>query len=473
MFFTEQRQEAYEVEKANAKQSSVGATLAYLFGKHVLAPLVKLMIAYALSIAWVVFLLIMAGKSMWFGIFAAAVFGAAIYYPQTRSLSFVGPFYREATKRRLAKRLAEGNAVLRETGLVSIGNEDEYKCEAYDNENGDLIVRIIDPIPNVTSDDVISRLEAHADKYRVVRIVKTEDSKAWLRATMFRNDPLKTPREIHEPKPLDVENMKVVCATDSFGKEQGVSFKDVSGMTVAGVPGSGKTAGLTSFLLPLALSPDVDLSVIDGKGGDDWSAYAPLCEYYSRDDENLETLRDYLADKVQDMRERLKTNAEKLGQSNFWNANIEQRRAAGLTHKIIVIDECQTYYEKRSDKTENAIVQDIVRAVTTLVKKGRSAGYTVVSTTQKPTADSLPTSLRDNCALKICFRVTTKEAQKAALGDIDLEPGNGATDINEKGGAIILTEEQIAHRVRFFYIKEESQKRVIKDELNRRAVNGS
>ena len=69
MFFQDNRREAYEVERAQAKQSSVGATLAYMFGlKYVPAPLVKLTIVYFLSILWVAFLLFMAGKSMWLGL---------------------------------------------------------------------------------------------------------------------------------------------------------------------------------------------------------------------------------------------------------------------------------------------------------------------------------------------------------------------------------------------------------------------
>lgn len=468
MFFEENRREAYEVERAQAKQSSVGSTLAYMFGKYVLAPLVKLAITYFETILWVAFLLFMAGKSMWLGLLAAAVLGAAIYFPQTRRFSLIGPFITQRARKREAARIAEGNDMLRMTGIVSTNDETEYRCEAYEDDKGNLVLRVLDPLYNITSEDVINRLNENLDKYGVKRIIQADDDEAWLKILLFTTDPLEEDQVIFEPLDLDEENMRVACAVDSVGETQSVSFKNVSGMTVAGVPGSGKTAGLTSFLLPVALSPDVELSIIDGKGGHDWAAYEPICGYYSNEDENLEALRDYLLTAVEDMRERVQTNPEKLGVANFWSASLERRRAAGLKHKIIVIDECQNFFEKRTNKEENALVQEIVRLATSLVKKGRSAGITLIATTQKPTSESLPTGLRDNCSLKICFRVTTKEAQKAALGDVDLDDSNNALSINKAGGAVLLSENGNASRVRFYYMSPSDQERLINDEVAKR-----
>lgn len=469
MILNNQRQEAYEAEKAQAKRSTITEALGYMVGKYILLPLVKLITAYFLSILWVLFFLFMAGKSIWLGIIAAAVIGAAVYFPQTRILSIVGPFIAQRARKKEAVRIAEGNDLLRMTGIVSTNDETEYRCEAYEDDKGNLVLRVLDPLYNITSEDVINRLNENLDKYNVKRIIQAEDDEAWLKIILFTTDPLEEDQTIYEPLPLDEEAMKVVCAVDSVGEQQAVSFKNVSGMTVAGVPGSGKTAGLTSFLLPVALSEDVELNIIDGKGGHDWAAYKPICGYYSNDDEDLQAMKEYLEAAVEDMRERVQTMPEKLGVANFWSASIERRRAAGVKHKIIVIDECQNYFEKRAgDKEATALTQEIVRLTTSLVKKGRSAGITLIATTQKPTADSLPTGLRDNCALKICFRVTTKEAQKAALGDVDLDDSNNALSIKKAGGAIILAETGHTSRVRFFYMEPEMQERLINDEVSKR-----
>lgn len=468
MILNYQRQEAYEAGKEQAKRSTITEALGYMIGKYVILPLVKLITAYFLSILWVVFFLFMAGRSIWLGLLAAAVLGAAVYFPQTRILSIVGPFIAQRARKKEAVRIAEGNDLLRMTGIISTNDETEYRCEAYEDDKGNIVLRIIDELYGITSEDVLNRLEKNLDKYRATRIVQADDDEAWRKFILFTTDPLEEDQTIYEPLPLDEQKMKVACAVDSVGETQSVSFKHVSGMTVSGVPGSGKTAGLTSFLLPAALSENVELAIIDGKGGHDWAAYKPICTYYSNDDEDLQAMKDYLEAAVQDMRERVQTMPEKLGIADFWNASVERRRAAGLKHKIIVIDECQNFFEKRTSKEENALIQDIVRLATSLVKKGRSAGITLIATTQKPTSESLPTGLRDNCKLKICFRVTTKEAQKAALGDVDLDDSNNALNITNAGGALIVGESGTIQRVRFFYMNPDTQKMLIDDEVAKR-----
>lgn len=472
MFFDNHRHEAYEAEREQAKRSSISATIGYMLAKYIAVPLLNLALTYFVTIIWVLFFLFMAGRSIWLGLFAAAVLGAAVYFPQTRILSIIGPFIAQRARKKEAMRLAEGNDMLKMTGIVSINDETEYECEAYRDDKGNVVLRIIKELYGITSEDVMNRLEKNLDKYRATRIVQADDDKAWRKFILFTTDPLEEDQTIYEPQPLDEEKMKVSCAVDSVGETQSVSFKHVSGMTVSGVPGSGKTAGLTSFLLPAALSENVELAIIDGKGGHDWAAYKPICAYYSNDDEDLQAMKDYLEAAVQDMRERVQTMPEKLGVADFWNASVERRRAAGLKHKIIVIDECQNFFEKRTNKEENALIQDIVRLATSLVKKGRSAGITLIATTQKPTSESLPTGLRDNCKLKICFRVTTKEAQKAALGDVDLDDSNNALNITNAGGALIVGESGTIQRVRFFYMNPDTQKMLIDDEVAKRKTAG-
>ena len=138
-----------------------------------------------------------------------------------------------------------------------------------------------------------------------------------------------------------------------------------------------------------------------------------------------------------------------------------------------MIDECQNYFEKRTNKEENALIQDIVRLATSLVKKGRSAGITLIATTQKPTSESLPTGLRDNCSLKICFQVSTKEAQKAALGDVALDDSNSPVNIHENAGeAVIVGEAGKPLNVKFFYMEPDTQKMLIDNEVAKRKTAG-
>src|SRR5262249_50946706 len=52
-----------------------------------------------------------------------------------------------------------------------------------------------------------------------------------------------------------------------------------------------------------------------------------------------------------------------------------------------------------------------------LVRKGGSVAMLTVLVTQKPTADALPTVLRDNCGLALAFGLKTVEASVSALGE--------------------------------------------------------
>lgn len=473
MLLTQQRAEAYQAEREANKRSSISATIGYLIGKYIIWPLIQLFFRYFLSLAWLALIVFGYSRSIWLGLLATALFAGAIYWQPSRRFSFYGPFIKARETKLENQQIQAANDVLTEIGIGD--GEAVYLAHAYDIDETTSVLELNQPIAGISSEQIMKRLDEHKDKFGFVRLARDPNSEAVLSVLCYLVDPLDEVHEITEPKPIDLNKASVPCAVDSFGVEQSVSMKGISGMTVSGVPGSGKTAGLTSFLLPFALSTDVDLAVIDGKGGDDWGTYSEIASYYNNDDENLVAILAYLQNQVAEMRERVATNKDKLGESNFWNASPEQRRSAGLKHKIIVIDECQTFFEKRTDKEENRLVTDIVRAVTTLVKKGRSAGYTVIVTTQKPTAESLPTSLRDNCGLKISFRVATGEARKAALGDIDLDESNDPVNIpmNQIGGAVMANENGAFTRVRFFYLSEKTQERIINDELHQRATSGS
>ena len=51
-----------------------------------------------------------------------------------------------------------------------------------------------------------------------------------------------------------------------------------------------------------------------------------------------------------------------------------------------------------------------------LIRRGRSVAMVTVPCTQKPTGDSVPTAIRDNCPLALSFAVRTTDAAAATLG---------------------------------------------------------
>lgn len=67
------------------------------------------------------------------------------------------------------------------------------------------------------------------------------------------------------------------------GSPAELTLRNQSGVVVGGVPGSGKTAGMTVIALAM-LRAGANLHIIDGKGGDDWGWCAPAATNFARDD---------------------------------------------------------------------------------------------------------------------------------------------------------------------------------------------
>ena len=120
----------------------------------------------------------------------------------------------------------------------------------------------------------------------------------------------------------------------------------------------------------------------------------------------------------------------------------------------MVIDECQTLFDTTGrSKDDKALIERCRRAVATIVRKGRSAGWCVRLLTQKPTADSIPTNIRDNCVVRFGLRVTTREASEAILGTIpDGDPMPTEIPSTRRGGAVVQSEDGHTKSVRFFYL---------------------
>lgn len=213
---------------------------------------------------------------------------------------------------------------------------------------------------------------------------------------------------------FDAERGRSLLGITESGEECWITWSGSSGLVVGGVPGSGKTASL----LPLfaGMTGKAELHVFDGKSGFDLHPLRHISRTYDRSgdiDAPLETLRRLDALRTA----RAEAMYETLGANNFWNLTAEQKSALGVKPVFCVLDECQTWLDTSGmDKDEKACADEVRKLVRTLVQKGRSSGIVTVLTTQKPDATSIPTVIRDNAALKICFRVSTPEQAITVLG---------------------------------------------------------
>lgn len=294
---------------------------------------------------------------------------------------------------------------------------------------------------------------------RVSQVAVAEPRPGVFELALRVRDPLGTPMVLSSPQ--TARGWDIPLGVDEYGSAVAGGCRNVSGVVVGGVPGAGKSAWLAFALASLAHRDDVQWLLIDGKQGYDLESLASRAYRYVSGDEagNLEVVRDALRDVQVLMRERLKNAPELYGHSNLWSAGPSRLHPI----VVVVVDECQTYLDARSlpTKEAKAFGAEIDSLIRDLVKRGRSAGIVVVLSTQRPTADSIPTSTRDNCGLRVCFSVRTREAAVAVLGDFSADAA--ISPINAPVGVGVSSVDGVEVRFRSPFAPDDVLRRHIAD----------
>jgi S-DNA-T family DNA segregation ATPase FtsK/SpoIIIE len=195
-----------------------------------------------------------------------------------------------------------------------------------------------------------------------------------------------------------------------------VRMAEVSGIVVAGLAGFGKTMLVAHLLGQLAPSPAVQLVLIDGKGGPDYDHLFPRAWLSAKDD--LGQVRDVLRRVHRLMVDRQASIAQLLGVTDAWH----QGPTPSWPLVLVVIDEAHTFFHERKGtspevKAHNTLVAELSRLVEELIRKGRNVAIQVTLLTQRATGDAIPTRIRDNCQVAICFATRTLDGAVAALGE--------------------------------------------------------
>lgn len=229
-------------------------------------------------------------------------------------------------------------------------------------------------------------------------------------------DPLDSPIVLSSPVVAD-RGFDLALGLDENGRGVYLPWPGNSGFVCGGLPGSGKTSMLLHAVASFASRSDVQFMLIDGKGGHDLVSLAPRAYKYISGTRagDLTVVRNALRDVRLVMEQRLHHSVELYGHHNFWQA----RPSAAHPAVLILMDECQVYLDLRSQvtKQDKELATEIDSLVRDLLKRGRSAGILVILATQRPTADSIPTAIRDNAALRCSFGVRTRESAVAVLGE--------------------------------------------------------
>jgi DNA segregation ATPase FtsK/SpoIIIE-like protein len=94
---------------------------------------------------------------------------------------------------------------------------------------------------------------------------------------------------------------------------------------------------------------------------------------------------------------------------------------------------------------------------TDLIRRGRAAGIIWIGATQKPSADVVPTSLRDLVGYRWALRCSTRGASDTILGAGMATAGYTASDIagDQRGVGLLIAENELPVRLRSFYLSDD------------------
>jgi hypothetical protein len=261
-----------------------------------------------------------------------------------------------------------------------------------------------------------------ADMWKVpqVRVEQAQPGLVRLRALL--TDPLTQWTQWTHDATAPSDPAAWLAGVDADGQPVTIRSSGVSGVVVAGLAGYGKTSFLNARFCQLALSPAVQLVLVDGKGGPDYDDLFARAWLHAKDEPVK--VRDHLTAVQELMVARQHSIRDVLGVKNMWHLG----PTPSWPLVVVVIDEAHTFLNEikgndAESKKLDALARETARLVEELIRKGRNVGIQVILATQKATGDAIPTKIRDNCQVAISFAQRTSEAATAVLGsDISAWP---------------------------------------------------
>jgi S-DNA-T family DNA segregation ATPase FtsK/SpoIIIE len=234
----------------------------------------------------------------------------------------------------------------------------------------------------------------------------------------------------------------VHLGTDELGRRVQVTLAERN-MLIGGEPGGGKSVALQLIVAHGALSADCRLILIDGKRVELglWRACAER----------------FIGPSVDDAIDTMRWLQSEIDERTGWLLDHQMRKiipALGWPVYLVPVDEV-AYYSATvgtpaQQKEFNACNRDIVA-------RGRAPGIIPVEATQRPSADIIPTSLRDLFGYRWAFRCSTEASSDTILGHGWASQGYTATEIDPQARGVgwLRAEDGIPRRVKAAYLTDD------------------
>ena len=213
-------------------------------------------------------------------------------------------------------------------------------------------------------------------------------------------------------------------------------------MLLGGLPGAGKSVTLSMVVAHAALSMNTRLCLIDGKQVELglWRDVADV--FVGPDlDHAIRTLH------------RLQTVMDNRYAYLMARQRRKVERGDGMNAIVLVIDEIAFFSATVGDRTTRETFSALLRDI---VARGRAVAIMVVAATQRPTADIIPTSLREIFSWRFAARCFNDISSDVILGQGWATRGYSAAAINpaDQGVGWLIAESGQPRRIKVAYLSD-------------------
>lgn len=218
---------------------------------------------------------------------------------------------------------------------------------------------------------------------------------------------------------------------------------------LGGTPGSGKSGGATALLCGIARLENTALIGLDPKRVE-LSLWADRFTRIAKDEDGATDV----LERLQAEMERRYVWLEENGLKKFGPAQFSPEQPL----LVVLIDELADLVSigaTPEEKKAEAIRSTMIRR---LIAKGRAAGIVLITATQKPQSDVIPTALRDLIQMRVGFATTNPAMTETILGAGMAQTGGECHTISakERGVCYVVSESsRTPIRARAYWVPDE------------------
>lgn len=206
-------------------------------------------------------------------------------------------------------------------------------------------------------------------------------------------------------------------------------------LLIGGEPGAGKSGAVSVILAAAVLDPTCQVFIIDGKSPE-------LARWRS-------VVNGYVGSQIIEAQAMLE-NLQRMAEDRFLRLAPDQDGIEYRATPVVIIIEELPYY--LSDPDRKAVAR-FTATLRDIISRSRVAGFIVITTAQKPSADTVPTSIRDLITLRLAYRCSTRDASDTILGAWSSAGASASTiPMRDRGVAFLLDDGEFPRKIKTYWI---------------------